>query len=171
MSGQRKRHVFSVTIRAPIEKVWETLTKTDSVLPFFFGAKCVTPGLAVDAPIRMRSADDKYTSVVGKVLEYEPPHLYAHTFRFTTLDDPECMVRYELKSVDGGTEFTLISDNIPVDTKTEKYMVQGSAFIANNLKALVETGKPTASGRFALLMMRLTAFMTPARCRSEHWPF
>jgi uncharacterized protein YndB with AHSA1/START domain len=164
------RDYFRVTIRAPIHKVWAELTRTDSVLPFFFNGKCRTPGLAGGAPIRMVSKDDKYTSVAGDVVEFEPPHRYAHTFKFTNLDDPPCVVRYELKEVEGGTEFTLINENVPADTKTEKYMASGGQFITQNLKALVETGKPTFGGRMLLFVIGLSAPFTPKSCLSTNWP-
>lgn len=161
-----------VVIRAPIQKVWAELTREDTVLPFFFNSTCKTPdGLKVGAPVRMVSKNGKHAAVVGDVLEFDPPYRYAHTFKFTSLDDPPCIIRYELKEVDGGTEFTLISERVPAGTKSEKYMTSGGEFIANNFKAFVETGKATAGGRFALFMMGLTAFMTPSACRIENWPF
>ena len=168
---QAERSYFRVMINAPIDKVWAQLTRTDELLPFFFNGVCKTPGLAVNAPIRMQSKDGKYTSVVGDVLEFDPPYRYAHTFKFTNLDDPPCIVRYRLKEVDGGTEFTLINENVPAGTKTEKYMTSGGTFITQNLKALVETGKPTFGGRMALFMMGLFAPFTPKACLSENWPF
>ena len=168
--GELGKSIFRVVIRAPIHKVWAELTRTDAVLPFFFNNKCETTGLAIGAPIRMRSKDGKYTGVVGDVVEFDPPYRYAHTFKFTNYDDAECTVRYRLKEVDGGTEFTLINENVPADTPTEKYMTQGGKFIVDNLKALVETGKPTMGGRIALTMMGLFAVFTPKRCRSENWP-
>lgn len=161
---------FGVTIHAPIHKVWAELTRTDAVLPFFFNGVCKTPGLAVNAPMRIQSKDGKYTSVVGDVLEFEPPFRYAHSFRFTNLDDPPCIVRYVLKEVDEGTEFTLINENVPPGTKTEKYMTSGGTFISQNLKALIETGKPTVVGRLVLLVIRLSVQFTPKQCRSENWP-
>lgn len=161
---------FRVVIRAPIDKVWRELTRTDAVLPFFFNSRCDTPGLAPGAPIRMRSGNGRYTSVTGNVVDFEPPNLYSHTFEFTTLADGPCKVTYQLREVEGGTEFTLINENVPTGTKTEKYMTQGGQFIVDNLKALIETGKPTAAGRFALFMMGLTAPFSPKRARSENWP-
>lgn len=161
---------FSVVIRAPIHKVWAELTRTDTVLPFFFNGVCKTPGLAVDAPIRMRSKDGKYTSVVGEVLEFDPPYRYAHTFKFTNLDDPPCIVRYILKEIEDGTEFTLINENVPKGTKTEKYMTSGGTFITQNLKALVETGKVTFGARMLLLIIAMSAPFTPKQCKSENWP-
>lgn len=164
------RDYFRVLIRAPIHKVWAELTRTDSVLPFFFNGKCRTPGLAVGAPMRMVSKDDKYTSVVGDVVEFEPPYRYAHTFKFTNLDDPPCVVRYELKEVPGGTEFTLINENVPAGSKTEKYMTSGGHFITQNLKALIETGKPTLGGRMLLFVIGLSAPFTPKSSLSTYWP-
>ena len=165
------RSFYRVTINAPIHKVWAELTRTDTVLPFFFNSMCKTTGLTKGAPVRMVSKNGKYAAVVGEVLEFDPPHRYAHTFKFTSLDDPMCVVRYVLKEVEGGTEFTLISEGVAPGTKSEKYMTSGSKFIADNLKAWVETGRATAGGRFALFMIGLTAFMTPAKCRAENWPF
>lgn len=169
-SSTSEKSVFRVVIRAPIDKVWSVLTRTDEVLPFFFNAVCKTTGLREGAPIRMQSKDGKYSTVVGDVLIFEPPHRYSHTFKFTQFDDPWCTVHYILKEVDGGTEFTLINENVPAGTQTEKYMTQGGTFITTNLKAIVETGKPTGGGRFALFMMGLFSILTPARCKSEHWP-
>ena len=166
-----ERSYFRVTIRAPIHKVWAEITRTESVLPFFFNSVCKTPGLEVGAPIRMVSKNGKYAAVVGDIIEFDPPHRYAHTFKFTNLDDPPCIVRYNLREVEGGTEFTLINEAVPAGSKSEKYMTSGGKFIANNLKSFVETGKATAGGRFALFMMGLTTPFTPDKCRIEHWPF
>ena len=166
-----ERQYFRVVINAPIHRVWAELTRCDSVLPFFFNSRCSTPGLKPGAPIRMLSKDGKYASVVGDVLEFDPPHRYAHSFKFTNLDEPPCVVRYVLKEVDGGTEFTLINENVPAGTKTEKYMTSGADFITKNLKAIVETGKPTTGGRIALFMMGLFAPFTPKQSLAENWPF
>lgn len=166
-----ERQYFRVTIHAPIHKVWAELTRCDSVLPFFFNSRCKTPGLEPGAPIRMLSKDGKYAAVVGDVLEFEPPNRYAHSFKFTNLDDPPCVVRYRLKEVEGGTEFTLINEGVPAGTKSEKYMTSGARFITQNLKSVVETGKATRAGRFQLFLMGLFAPFTPQRCLSENWPF
>src|SRR6185295_8930652 len=60
-NGARERHVWKVTINAPIETVWNTLVKTDEVLPFFFGAVCDTEGgIKVGKTMRMVSKNRKY---------------------------------------------------------------------------------------------------------------
>lgn len=165
------KQMFKVHIEAPIDAVWQELTKTDGLCAHFFNAKQETPGFGVQAPIRMRSKDGRYTSVVGEVLEWDPPNVYSHTFKFTNMDDPYCKVTYRLREVDGGTEFTLINENVPAGTKTAEYMEQGGHFITQTLKGVVENGKPPFKNRLLLRVIAMTAFMTPAICKSENWPF
>lgn len=169
MSASTKQ-VYRVRIAAPVETVWEVLTRSNEPLPFFFGSVLHTTILGPGAPIRMRSPDGKHTGVVGEVLEFDPPRRYAHTFKFTSENDPVCRVTYELEPVPEGTRFTLTSEEVPAGTKTEKYMDRGAEFISETLKAVVERGQPTFKQKFFLLMMRLSAFATPERSRSENWP-
>lgn len=167
----RVSSVYSITIAAPIETVWAILVKTDEALPFFFGAVCDTEnGLRKGVPMRMITPDRRFVSVVGEVLEFLPPHKYSHTFKFTNVDEPECIVTYELKEVPEGVEFSLIMENMPAGSKTEKSMVQGAKFIGENLKALAETGKPAFSGRMVTMLGPLMGMFTPAVCKAEHWP-
>lgn len=170
MSDKTTRAVFKVTIDAPIDKVWSELTRTGATLPFFFFSRCETPGLAPGAPLRMVTPSGRFAGVVGEVLEFDPPNRYSHSFKFTAYDDPPCKVIYELRETGGGTEFTLIADDIPVGTRTEKYMVSGSRYIVANLKSVVERGVPTLGGRFVGLMCRLTESMTPRRSAASEWP-
>jgi len=166
------RAIYKVTIAAPIHTVWDTLVKTDTVLPFFFGAVCdAEDGLKPGKPMRMVSADRKFAIVVGEVLDFSPPHRYAHTMKFTQYPDAPCTVIYELKEVDGGTDFTLITDGVPAGTKTEKSMVPGGVFITENLKALVEAGKPKFAAQMIMAIGPMLSFTVPKICRIEHWPF
>ncbi len=167
------KSIYKILIHAPIDKVWSELVRTNSPRPFFFGSVCKTPGaeLNVGAPFRMESPNGKYASVVGEVLEFQPPHRYAHTFKFTNLEDPPCRVTYELKEVAGGTEFTLISEGFVPGSKTQKSMESGGKFIAENFKAYMETGRATFGGRMILGMISLMTPFSPAKCKIENWPF
>lgn len=164
------KQIHRIVIRASLQEVWDALTQEGEVLPFFFNSVLHTSTLAPGAPMRMRSKDGKYTGVVGEVLELEPPYRYVTTFKFTNFDDPPCKVTHELKEVEGGVEYTLISENVPVGTKTEKQMQQGGSFIVKTLKGCVENGKPPFSSRMLLGMIGLFAPLTPKQCLSEHWP-
>ncbi len=167
-----KKNIYKVIIEAPIDMVWSQLVKTDEVLPFFFGAVCRTTGeLGVGAPFAMQSRNGKYTSVIGNVTEFNPPYRYSHSFKFTNFDDPPCTVTYELKEVPEGTEFTLITTNVPPGTKTEQQMKQGGNFIVNVLKSVVETGRPSFGYRLMLGIIALAAPFTPKQCRTKNWPF
>lgn len=166
------KQVYKVLIKAPIETVWNTLVKTDDVLPFFFGAVCEAEGgqLAVGKRMRMVTPNRKFASVVGEVTEFSPPHRYAHTFKFTQWDDDYCTVTYDLKETADGVEFSLITTGVPAETKTGKSMAQGGPFITQNLKTLVETGKPGFSGRMVMMLGPLMGMMTPKKSRIENWP-
>jgi uncharacterized protein YndB with AHSA1/START domain len=170
--AKAEKQVYKAVINAPIETVWNALVKTDEVLPFFFGSVCQTAdGLKPGRGMRMVTPDKKFAAVVGEVLEFSPPHRYSHTMAFTQYEgDPASTVTYELKEVPGGTEFSLITTNVPAGTKTEKSMVQGGPFIVENLKRLVETGKPAFSGSMVMMLNPLMGMMTPKACRVENWP-
>lgn len=162
--------VSQVIINAPIQQVWDALTKEGEVLPFFFGTVMHTTKFAPGAPVRMRSKNGKYTGVVGEVLELDPPHKYKMTFKFTNYDDPVCIVTHELREVEGGTEFTLTAEQVPVGTKTEKQMGGGGKIITSTLKSCVETGKPTALAKFIMISGQLFEFMSPKASLSKNWP-
>ena len=166
------KNIYKVMIDAPIETVWSELVKTDEMLPFFFGAVCRTPEeLGVGAPFAMQTPNGKDTSVIGKVLEFSPPYRYSHSFKFTGFDDPPCTVTYELTETPDGTEFKLITTNVPAGTKTEAQMKQGGNFIVNVLKSVVETGRPSLGYRVLLGIIGLTAPFTPKKSRTKNWPF
>ena len=109
MPQKAPKSISRTFINAPIETVWSTLVATDEPLPFFFGAVCQTvDGLKPGKKMRMINPNGKVAMVVGEVLTFEPPHRYSHSFQMTDIDDAPCVVTYELREKDGGTEFDLI---------------------------------------------------------------
>lgn len=169
-SGQTT-HVNRVLINAPIETVWNTLVKTDDALPFFFGSICETKdGLRPGARYRMVSANRKVAMVVGEVLRFEPPHVYAHTFSMTNIEEAPVKVTYTLTEKDGGTEFELRIDDLVPGSRLAKQMVGSQGFIANNLKILCETGRPAFSGRMVGLLGPLMAALSKTSQAAGKWP-
>jgi uncharacterized protein YndB with AHSA1/START domain len=164
-----KRAVFRIVINGTIEQVWHELTKQGEPQAAVFNAWLHAQTLAVGQKIQMRTGDGKNVLVVGTITAFEPPTRFAHTFRFTQYDDPECEVSYTLKPVDGGIECTLVVDNLPVGTKTEKEMQSGGTMIMNCLKAMVENGRPSFGIRVLYAMMGKMSFVLPKKTRSEHW--
>lgn len=170
-----ERAVFKVHIRGSIQDVWKEITKTDTLQKAMFNARMHTNGLKQGGKIQMRSSNGKYVIVVGDILEFDPPHRYVHTFRFTTLNDPPCKVAYDLKEVDGGVDFTLTVDDMPKGTQTAKHMTSGGKMIVDTLKAVIETGKPAMGTRINYAMQGLMGplvmpFIFGKKCHSEKWP-
>ncbi len=170
MNQGTTKSVSRVFIKGDINAVWRELTKTGETQKAMFNMVLNTTGLRAGAQIQMRTENNKYVGVVGEVLEIQPPHRYSHTFKFTNYDDPVCIVTYDLKEVEGGTEFTLTSENIPVGTATEKQMVPGANMITGTLKSVIETGRPAFGIRMLHILFKLTEPFSPAKTKVEHWP-
>ncbi|MEO5771696.1 MAG: SRPBCC domain-containing protein [Burkholderiaceae bacterium] len=162
--------VFRIVIQADVQRVWRELTKTDEAQGAVFNAWMHTTGLKAGGRLQMRTGTGKHVLVVGEVLEFDPPHRFVHSHRFTQYDDPVCQVAYELKPVAGGVEVTLRVAGMPAGTRTAKSMQTGGHTILRALKAISETGKPPPAARLMYLAFDLLEFVLPKRTRSEHWP-
>lgn len=164
------RAVYKVLIEAPIETVWSELVNTVSPRPFFWDSKWDTPAIAAGNPYRMVSKDGGTVAVIGKILEMDPPRRLVTSFRLTALEDPASKVIYTLAETPQGTEFCLITENIPAGSKSEKSMAGGARFIVENFKVYVETGKVKLGARLTLAMYSLMAPLAPKAMRAENWP-
>ncbi len=163
-SSEVLRH--SITIAAPIEKVWAEITKVgarqraqlDSVLETSF-----RPG----DPLYFRSEDGSRTFMVGRVLECDPPTIFSHTRVLTMRDDPLTVVSWRLEAVAEGTRVSLINGGWPADAKMEKVDATWKGILAS-LKQVVETGDVTPRQKATLFMMRTFMFMMPSKTKSEN---
>ena len=165
-----EKQLYRVLIEAPIEKVWSELVNSSSPRPFFWNGSWDAASMAPGNSYRMVSNGGKTVAVVGEILEIDPPHKLVHSFRLTSLPDPASKVTYTLAEKDGGTEFTLITENIVIGSKSEKSMDQGAKFIVENFKAYVETGKVKFGASLMLAMLNVMAPMTPKAMSAENWP-
>ena len=170
MAADKGRAVFRVVIAGSQQAIFDELTRTDRPLPAIYNSRMHTTGLGPGARMQMRTASGAHVIVEGEVLEYDPPRRFVHTHRFTQHDDPVCRVTYELRPVQGGVEVTLTVDDMPLGTKTARSMQGGGDFILGNLRAIVETGRPTLAARLMYLAFGAMEFVLPARTRTERWP-
>ncbi|MBL8519432.1 MAG: SRPBCC domain-containing protein [Betaproteobacteria bacterium] len=162
--------VFRIVINGSIDAVWRELTKQGEPQAAVFNAWLHAQSLAVGQKMQMTTKGRTHVMVVGTVTAFDPPNRFAHTFKFTQLDDPECEVVYDLKQLPAGVECTLTVDRMPVGTKTAKSMQDGGHKILALLKAIVETGKVPFGTRLMYAMMDKMLFMLPKSLRSENWP-
>lgn len=163
---------FRIVINAPIERIWNELTKTDEAQGAIFNAWLHTAGLAPGNRMAMRTGSGKHTLVIGKILEVDPPRRFVHTHRFTQYDDAECRVSYDLKPVEDGegVEVTLSVFGLPKDSRTSKDMVKGGDWILTELKTIAEKGKPRFATRLIYVGFNLMEWMLPKRTKTANWP-
>ncbi len=164
------RAIFRIVINGTIDRVWHELTKQGEPQAAVFNAWLHAQTMAVGQTVQMRTRGGTNVMVVGKITAYDPPTKFAHTFRFTQYDDPECEVIYELKQLPEGVECRLTVDRMPIGTKTAKEMQSGGHMIMNTLKAVVETGRPKLGIRIIYAILDRLAFVLPKRTKAENWP-
>ena len=167
---QPKKEVFQIHIEGTLDDVWREITRTEGLQRAMFNSRLETDGVHPGGQLRMRSPNGRYTAVSGQYIEVQEKVKLSHTFQFTSLDDPECTVIYDLREKDGGVDLTLTIENIPEGTKTAKQMRQGGTFIVKNLKAIIETGKPTFGARMLFTLFKLLEPLNPKKSLSTNWP-
>lgn len=168
--SESNRLVSRIVIAGSQQAIWRELTKQGEPQQAVFNAWLHAQALQPGAQLQMRTGSGKKVIVIGEVVDFDPPHRFAHTFRFTQYDDPPCTVVYELKPVAGGIEVTLTVDNIPTGTRTAKSMQSGSTSILETLKAMVEEGRPKFGTRLMYALFDRMEFVLPKRCDASHWP-
>ena len=106
----------SVTINAPVAKVWDALTKPDLIKQYLFGTD-VTTDWQVGSPITYKGIwEGKPYEDKGKILQIEEGKLLVSTFWSALAGKPDVpenyqTIRYELSADGDGTKLTLTQDN------------------------------------------------------------
>jgi uncharacterized protein YndB with AHSA1/START domain len=132
----------SITINAPIAKVWEALTTPEVIKQWFFGVDTETdwkPGSPIvhRGEYQGRPYEDR-----GTILEVEPPWRLVHTHWSPASGRPDTpenheRVTWELSERDGGTELTIMESNLPSEEARDT-SVKNWRMVLESLKRLLE---------------------------------
>ena len=150
--------LHSILIRAPQQKVWDELTKTNVMLPYYFET-------SLDAEWkpggRFRFYGHGRDWIHGEVVEFSPITRFSHTFRFTHFEEPPQKVTFELATEDGQTRVTVRHENLAKAPKHAKSVKGGWPHILKNLKSVIEAGKLPLGTRLQYRLMKIMMPLAP----------
>lgn len=164
---RQDERVASIHIAAPIQRVWDEITKTQSIQRALFNTVLVGD-LTVGSRLRYYSPDRKRVFVVGEVLEVTPPTRFVHTYIMTMNPDPETTVAWDLVEVDGGCRVTITHSGWTDAHRTADKTAAGWEQILELLKGEIETGTLPLKTRIQYRVMGLFQFALPKRTSVDH---
>lgn len=159
--------VFSIDIKASVQRVWDEITRQGSPHHAMFGTYLhmeLRPG----AVFTYRNKGGTHTFVLGEVLEVAPPSRLVHTFRFSMEKDAPTLVEWSLREKDGVTRVTVTHSRFEGETRTYKSVSTSWPAILALYKTIIETGRTPAGARLKNGMMMAMCFMLPAGARTEN---
>ena len=158
--------VFSIDIAAPVERVWQEISRTNARCRPMFGTMLVVK-LEPGAPLRYRSMDGRHTFVAGEVVEVLAPRRLVHTFVFPNLPDAPTLVTWELAAIGNGTRVTVTHSRFDGETKTFKAVYGSWPKILALFKRVIETGDVGVGTKMKHWLMGAMAGVLPESLRTE----
>jgi uncharacterized protein YndB with AHSA1/START domain len=132
----------TITIAAPIERVWEALTTPDQIKQWFFGVDTETDWRKGSPIVHRGEYQGRPYEDRGQILDIEPPSrlVHSHWSPVSGLPDvPENheIVTWELSERDGGTELTVRESNLASED-AKRASEESWRMMLGNLKVLLE---------------------------------
>jgi len=152
--------VMSIDIQAPVQRVWDEITKLGKVQRFIYNTVLDT-ALRPGARLRYYSPNRKRVFVVGEILAVEPPKKFSHTYLFTMQNEQPSVVTWELSDIPGGCRVKLTHSGFTDQVKTHKSHAGGWRQILGLLKKEVETGDIPLGTKLSYAMMGAMSFALP----------
>lgn len=162
-----EERVASIFIDAPIERVWDEITKTGSLQRALYNTVLIGD-LAPGSRIRYVSEDNTRVFVVGEVIEVSPPTRFVHTYIMTMHNDPETTVAWDLAEEGGGCRVTVTHTGWTDQHQTADKTAKSWGEILGLLKSEVETGSIPMKTRVSYRLMGLFSFALPKRTSASH---
>lgn len=132
-------------IPAPVERVWDYLTKPELLALWFAD----TEAFGADAPVHMRTAGGDFFA--GKVIEWDPGIILGVRWQFLGCG-PEYEVRFSMLRRKQGTELTIQDRGALTVEEAECLRVGWSEFLMRFEKALVKNVSTRFNWRKALTL-------------------
>ena len=132
----------STNIHAPINKVWDALTKPEMIKQYFFDTNTFTDW-KVGSPIKFKGEwEGKKYEDKGTILDFQKNKLIKYDYWSSMSgieDEPEnyVTITYKLAEKDDQVNVTVIQENIP-DEKMKKHAEENWRKVLNGLKKLLE---------------------------------
>lgn len=132
-------------IPAPVEKVWDYLTKPELLAKWFADTSYIGP----DAPVYMETGDGDFFS--GRVVEWDPGIVLGLRWKFVGCG-PEYEVRFSLLRRKQGTELTVQDRGAITVEEAECLRVGWSEFLMRFEKSLLKNVNTRFNWRKALTL-------------------
>lgn len=141
----KPRLVCQIIIKAPRERVWDAITRSEFTSRYYYGCTLETD-LRVGSPFTYHMPDGS-PIVEGEVVASEPPNRLVHTYHSLwspMSEDAFTRVTWELESMPGDlTRVTVIHEDFQGETATYQGLQSGGwTWVLSNMKTLLETGEP-----------------------------
>jgi uncharacterized protein YndB with AHSA1/START domain len=159
--------VLSIDINAPVQRVWQEITKTGAIQRAVNNTvleSAMTPG----SKLRYYSPSKKRVFVVGEIVEVSPPQRFSHTWKFTMSPDSPTLVTWDLTEVPGGCRVTLTHSRWTDAAKMYKRVGGTWREILRLLKLDIETGDIDLKAKVMYGMFGAFEFMLPRTTTVEH---
>ena len=132
----------SITIGAPIAKVWEAITTPELIKQWFFGVDTETDWNEGSPIVHRGQYQGRPYEDRGEILEIEPPTLLVHSHWSPVSGLPDApenyeRVRWELSGHDDRTELTIRESNLASE-EAKTASEQSWRMVLENLKKLLE---------------------------------
>jgi uncharacterized protein YndB with AHSA1/START domain len=129
-------------IKAPPARVWAALTQPEQMMQWW--SPDAGPTLSVVAEVRpggrfsvvFRLLNGEEHNPTGTYREVDPERKLVFTWNLPGAPEPETLVTFLLKPLDGGTELTLIHERLPDDAARDSH-VRGWSGLLDKLPAFL----------------------------------
>ena len=114
----------TITVNAPVEEVWDALTRPELIRQWFFGVNTRTTWMEGTPIIHRGEHQGKQYEDRGEILKFQPPKLLSHTHWSSVSGLPDNaenyqQVTYSLVSQGRNTELTITELNLPNEPAKE----------------------------------------------------